>query len=139
MEDETPVLDFYAGKSILLTGATGFLGRAILSKLLRDVSEISSIYLLMREKRDQSIYERTQQLLMNTDPILTKVVAKNPRCFLKVKPIAGDLMQAGLGLSQNDRRLLIADINVVISCAADIGFHRPLKSIVQSNIQGIAE
>ena len=31
------IRDFYAGKSILLTGTTGFLGKVVLEKILRDL------------------------------------------------------------------------------------------------------
>lgn len=40
--------DFYVGKSIFITGATGFLGKVLLEKLLRQVPDLLSVYLLIR-------------------------------------------------------------------------------------------
>ena len=49
-----PIPKFYSGKKLLITGATGFLGRVLVEKLLRDCSEISEIYILIRTKRSEA-------------------------------------------------------------------------------------
>jgi hypothetical protein len=56
--DETPLAvslsQFYHGKSILITGATGFVGKAVLWKLLKSLHEpIEKIYLLIRPSGTQ--------------------------------------------------------------------------------------
>jgi len=45
------VADFYADKVILVTGATGFCGKAIVEKLLRECSSLKKIYILLRHKK----------------------------------------------------------------------------------------
>lgn len=45
------IAQFYSGKSILITGATGFMGKVLVEKLLRDCSEVKCIYILVRMKR----------------------------------------------------------------------------------------
>jgi len=47
------VLEFYRNKNIFLTGGTGFLGLAIIDKLLRSVPDVGDIYLLVRSKKRQ--------------------------------------------------------------------------------------
>lgn len=43
------ITDFYRGKSILLTGATGFVGKAVLWKLLETLGDgLGKVYLLVR-------------------------------------------------------------------------------------------
>ena len=37
-----------AGKRILITGATGFLGKVLLEKIIRDVPEVAGVVLLIR-------------------------------------------------------------------------------------------
>lgn len=44
---------FYENKSIMLTGATGFIGKVILEKILR-TTEPRVIYLLVRPKKGKS-------------------------------------------------------------------------------------
>jgi len=46
------VSDFYASKVILVTGATGFCGKAIVEKLLRECSSVKRIYILLRHKKN---------------------------------------------------------------------------------------
>ena len=54
--------EFYAGKSIFLTGATGFMGKCLLEKILRDLPEVERIYILIRPKKDKSIEERVEAM-----------------------------------------------------------------------------
>lgn len=64
-----PVLSipsFYYGRSIFITGVTGFLGTVLIEKLLRSCTGIQEIFLLIRPKKNASINERLQELLTNS-------------------------------------------------------------------------
>jgi len=56
---------FFAETVILLTGATGFLGKVLLEKLLRSCPRVGTIFILIRPKRNQSLEERFKELLEN--------------------------------------------------------------------------
>lgn len=62
---------FFAETVILLTGATGFLGKALLEKLLRSCPRVATIYVLTRPKKNQSVEQRFKELLNNTVRIYT--------------------------------------------------------------------
>ena len=62
--ENSPVKDFYDEKNIFVTGATGFLGIALVEKLLRSCN-VGTIYLLMRPKRGKDISERLEELKKN--------------------------------------------------------------------------
>lgn len=62
----TAVEAFYAATVVLITGATGFLGKALLEKLLRSCPRISTIYLLIRPKKNETIEQRFQHLIKNS-------------------------------------------------------------------------
>ena len=51
----------YTGKTILLTGGTGFLGTALVEKILRSLPELGRLYLLVRPSRGKSAAERFQK------------------------------------------------------------------------------
>ncbi|CAN8023211.1 unnamed protein product, partial [Ixodes persulcatus] len=57
------VQSFYQDDVIFITGATGFLGKALLEKLLRSCPGISRIYILIRPKKDASPTGRLEVLL----------------------------------------------------------------------------
>lgn len=55
--------EFYNGKTVFITGGTGFMGKVLLEKLLRSCHGVVKIYLLIRPKKGQNAHERLQQLL----------------------------------------------------------------------------
>lgn len=54
---------FYGGKSILITGATGFLGKVLMEKLFRTSPDLKVIYVLVRPKAGQTLQQRVFQIL----------------------------------------------------------------------------
>lgn len=54
---------FYAGRSVLVTGSTGFMGKVLIEKLLRSCPDIGEIFLLLRPKKNMSIDERLGKML----------------------------------------------------------------------------
>ena len=60
--EEMTVPKFYAGKKILLTGATGFMGKVLIEKLLRCCPDVGCIYCLIRPKNKQDIAQRISDL-----------------------------------------------------------------------------
>jgi fatty acyl-CoA reductase len=61
------IKDFYKNKSILITGVTGFLGKVIFEKLLRDCGDLKKIYLIIRKNKKMTIKERLQKEIYNSD------------------------------------------------------------------------
>lgn len=59
----TPIQEFYRGANILVTGATGFVGKILTEKLIRCVPQIGHIYLLIRVKKGKSAEERFEQIM----------------------------------------------------------------------------
>ena len=51
---------FYKDKTIFITGASGFMGKVLLEKLLYSCSDLKEIIILMRPKRGKSGEERVK-------------------------------------------------------------------------------
>lgn len=59
------IADFYAGRSIFITGATGFMGKVLVEKLLRSCPGVKCLYLLMRPTATKDIECRRLELVNN--------------------------------------------------------------------------
>lgn len=64
-QDLPNVTQFYNDRIVLVTGGTGFLGRVLIEKLLRDLN-IKKIYLLVRPKDKRSAKERISKMFEET-------------------------------------------------------------------------
>lgn len=124
---------FFANSVIFITGATGFLGKALVEKLLRSCPRLSTIFLLIRPKKGQTVEERFQALMSNS--IFDRIRWEHPNAIKKVFPIEGDVGEPGLGLNSHDRMILMQSVNIVFHSAATIRFDEPLKVAVKLNIK----
>lgn len=55
--------EFFCGRSVLVTGGSGFMGKVLLSKLLRSCPDIKHIYVLIRSSRGKSASARLKEIL----------------------------------------------------------------------------
>lgn len=55
------IKEFYTGKTLLLTGATGFLGKVVLEKFFQALPTVKRIYILVRPKRGTAIMDRVMK------------------------------------------------------------------------------
>jgi fatty acyl-CoA reductase len=62
---ELSIKSFYENQEIFLTGGSGFVGKALIEKLLRSCSELKTIFVLMRPKRGVDSENRMKRLLEN--------------------------------------------------------------------------
>lgn len=60
---ESEICQFYKNKSIFITGATGFLGKALVEKLLRSCRDLNTIYILIRHKKGKTPSQRLDEFL----------------------------------------------------------------------------
>jgi Male sterility protein len=65
MEIKPGIPEFFRGRSIFITGATGFMGKVLLEKLLRSCPDLGTLYLLMRAKRGQQPEQRLNDLIQS--------------------------------------------------------------------------
>ncbi|MES2603998.1 MAG: SDR family oxidoreductase, partial [Pseudomonadota bacterium] len=119
------------GKEILLTGATGFLGLALVEKLLRHVPGCS-LTLLVRSSDHASAQKRFTELAQ-AEPIFAGIDAT---AFARVRCLAGDITVPRLGLNDEDRAALQGRIALVIHSAASVDFDEPIDEAISVNIEG---
>ncbi|XP_033204479.1 fatty acyl-CoA reductase 1-like [Bombus vancouverensis nearcticus] len=136
LNETSSLEEFYADSGILVTGATGFVGKGLLEKLIRICPRIAAIFLLIRPKTNKTIEQRFKKLI--DDPIYDAIKAKNTALFNRVYPVRGDVSLPDLGLSREDRNLLLEKVNIVFHIAATVTFNEPLHVAVNVNTKGTA-
>ena len=129
-----------AGKRIAVTGATGFLGTALVERLLRSVPDCDLVLLIRpgrrgvveRARREifrNDCFDRLRRELSGTAESFDEMVAR------RVLPIAGDVGTDGLGL-EDEGRAALAACEVAIHSAASVSFDSPLDAAVEVNLLG---
>lgn len=129
--DTLNVKDFFAGQTIFITGVTGFLGKALIEKLLRSCVDLKEIYVLIRPKKGMSIEERLKKMFSIL--LYEKLREMNPSAFDKVIPINGDLREKGLGLDPADRQMLIDRVSIIFHNGASVRFDDSLRDAIFMN------
>lgn len=128
------VADAYTNRTLFITGATGFMGKVLVEKLLRDCGDVKCIYLLIRTKKGVDAVQRREDYLRH---IVFDHVRETDKAQLdKIKLIRGDILSDGLGISDEDRVLLAENVEVVFHCAANVRFDQELKQAVNFNTNG---
>jgi thioester reductase-like protein len=116
-------------KSILLTGATGYLGSFLLDALLNTHTQ-SHIYCLIRPKDELTVQDRI--LHTQSSYGLDNQFTIEQRCTL----VEGDLAKPYLNLSQEVYQQLSQKIDIIIHCAAEVhlqlSYHHLVNNIVNA-------
>ncbi|MSP78086.1 MAG: NAD-dependent epimerase/dehydratase family protein [Dehalococcoidia bacterium] len=137
--------EYYTGKTLLVTGATGLVGKVLVEKVLHDLPDVERIYVLIRPKKQQhgstlSAADRFSQEILSTSAFdgLRAKYSEQFKAYVsqKVVAVAGDLSQERLGLSEPMYRQLQQEVNVVINSAALVSFDAPLDQALTLNVVG---
>ncbi len=128
-----------AGKRIAITGATGFVGTALVERLLRSVPDCSLVLLVRDGKRAPAARRVQREVLKNDafDVLRAELGAAGFEAMAadRITVIAGDVGTDGLGLSEEATAVLAA-CDVVIHSAAAVSFDSPLDAAVEINLLG---
>lgn len=125
--------DEAAQEEILLTGATGFVGKVVLETLLRRRAElgVGHVRVLVRAGDERHAAARMRELL------------RSP-CFAglaqgfedRVSPVAGDVTRPAFGLTPEAYERVAKSTTRLIHCAASVEFDLPLAEAFRVNTGG---
>ena len=116
----------FAGRSILLLGGTGFLGKVCLGMLLEFFPEIRRVYLMVRAAGEAESRVRFRDIVENS-PALSPVRDRHGDAlhdFLdeRVVVLGGDITSDNLGYSDERAAEIAADIDLVLNCSGRVTF-----------------
>lgn len=133
------IADALAGKRLFITGSTGFLGTALVERLLRNVDDVH-LTLLVRPGRRSTAAQRARREIFRNDAFdrLRAEIGDadfDRRVADRVAVVPGDVSVDGLGLDDEGRAALAA-ADIVIHSAAAVSFDSPLDAAVEINLLG---
>ncbi|MFI9508005.1 thioester reductase domain-containing protein [Nocardia sp. NPDC052566] len=114
-------------RTVLLTGATGFLGAFLLAELLERTD--LDVYCLVRANDDAEAAQRIQRTFdrygLSTDSLFTRVTA-----------LAGDLAHAGFGLDPSRYHELTERVDLIVHNGARVHHFESYSRLRPANVEG---
>ncbi|XP_017484385.1 PREDICTED: putative fatty acyl-CoA reductase CG5065 isoform X1 [Rhagoletis zephyria] len=134
MPELTPVQEFYKDKTIFITGASGFMGKVLVEKLLYSCSALKEVIIIVRPKRGKSPEVRLEEMFKL--PIFQRIREEKPEVLKKVTSFNGDVTYENLGLSGENLKYVIDNTNIVFHMAATLKLEGNLKDAIDMNTTG---
>ena len=114
---------------VLVTGATGFLGQALVERLLDEPGTL--VTCLVRARDDDEAAARLDRA--------ARRLGYRTRTGSRVRAVAGDVERARLGLPAQRYAKLARDVAAVYHCAAEVSFATPYPALRAANVAGTHE
>jgi thioester reductase-like protein len=128
----------YRGQRILVTGASGLLGQAVLEKLLRAMPDVGEVVLLLRPRGRATVHDRLAGVFRS--PLFARLRAERHDFDgwwpTKVSVVAGQLGRPRLGLEPLAWKALAERVTAVIHMGALASFDEPLDRVLEVNTIG---
>nr|AFK33782.1 unknown [Medicago truncatula] len=136
------ILNFLEGKTILVIGATGFLAKIFLEKVLRVQPNVKKLFLLLRASDDKSAASRLQNEILAKDlfNLLNEKMGTNFKSFIseKLTVVPGDITFEDLGLKDSIlREDISSQTDVIINLAATTNFDERYDIALDLNTFGV--
>ena len=112
-----------------LTGATGFVGQAVLARLLERTDR--HIHTLVRAENQENADARMRG-------VLAALYDDVDRYADRVHAVPGDLVEPDLGLSEEARDRVATAVDEIVHCGASVSFELPLRDSRAINVAGTA-
>ena len=117
---------------VFLTGATGFVGKVVLTELIRRREELNldEIFVSIRDKRGKTAQQRFADVI--EDSPATEPLDEGWQKMCTV--VAGDLALPSCGMEPDDVRRVTENTTHIIHCAASVDFDLPVADAARPNI-----
>ncbi|XP_074353690.1 fatty acyl-CoA reductase 2, chloroplastic-like isoform X2 [Apium graveolens] len=130
--DGLGIIEFFGGKKLLITGATGFLAKVLVEKILRTLPEVDKIFLLIKAKNEEAATERLMNEIVNTE-LFKCLREKHGTLFekfilSKLVPVVGNMSETNIA----------REVDLIINSAATTTFDERPDIALDINTRGAA-
>ncbi|KDO70813.1 hypothetical protein CISIN_1g0426941mg, partial [Citrus sinensis] len=122
LQDGIGIVKFLKAKNFFVTGATGFLAKVLIEKILRTVPDVGKIFIINAElfKCLKQTYGKSYQAFM-----LSKLV-----------PAVGNVCENNLGLEEDLADVIAKEVDVIVNSAANTTFDERYDIAIDINTRG---
>ncbi|CAM8971448.1 unnamed protein product [Rhodiola kirilowii] len=134
------IVKFLRGKNFFITGATGFLAKVLIEKILRTTPDVGKIYLLIKAKNTAAAEKRLMNEIVNTElfKTLRQIHGNAYQSFIMSKLVAvvGDVSKSDVGLDDTATSSIANDVDVIVNSAANTTFDERYDVALGINTKG---
>jgi long-chain acyl-CoA synthetase len=135
---EISAIHAFSNKTILLLGATGFVGKVLLAMILDRFPELKHLIVQARRKKNISGEQRFYSEVLPSPPMrpIVERLGGEKAVREKVQVVEGDLDLPLCGISSVDLERLRGKVDVVVNLAGVVDFDPPVNESVEPNVYG---
>lgn len=135
---EISAIDAFRNSTLVLLGATGFVGKVLLAMILDRIPELERLVIQVRRKKSPSGEKRFYSEILTSPPLLPTLQKLGEDSIRqKVTIVEGDLTHPFCGLSERELSELKGKVDVVVNTAGLVEFDPPLNESLLTNVYGI--
>ena len=129
-----------SGRSLLLTGATGFIGKVTLAMLLDRHPSLGRLYVLIRPRPGLEAEQRFFDTI-RASPAFTPLRQRHGDGFERfvrerVEVVSGDVTEPGFGMSPHTLAALRGRIDAIVNIAGLVSFNPAMDTSLRINTHG---
>eukprot|EP01025_Chloroclados_australasicus_P021148 TRINITY_DN2219_c0_g1_i1.p2 TRINITY_DN2219_c0_g1~~TRINITY_DN2219_c0_g1_i1.p2 ORF type:complete len:623 (-),score=75.53 TRINITY_DN2219_c0_g1_i1:650-2518(-) len=142
-QQQSPVCEFLKGKTLFVTGATGFLAKVLVEKILFEQPDVKKIYLLIQRRGKMSAQDRLKEQVLSSQAFnrIREQKGEQFQEFMlsKLTAVQGDLSAPLMGMDESTVQMLQRDIEIAVNSAATTTFDERYDFAIKLNTLGAKE
>ncbi|KAL3732067.1 hypothetical protein ACJRO7_028847 [Eucalyptus globulus] len=135
--DGVGIIDFLERRNFLVTGATGFLAKVLIEKILRVAPNVGKIFLLIKAKDQQAAMDRVKDEIIGCELFicLQQKYGEEYTSFMlsKLVPVKGDIQESNMGIGNDSFRQITQEVDVIVNSAANTTFDERYDKALAAN------
>ncbi|XP_024459526.2 fatty acyl-CoA reductase 2, chloroplastic [Populus trichocarpa] len=139
-QDGIGIVKFLRGKCFFISGATGFLAKVLIEKILRTMPDVGKIYLFIKAKDKEAAIARLKNEIINAElfKCLRETYGVSYQSFMlsKLVPVVGNVCESNLGFEEDLADEIANEVDVIINSAANTSFDERYDVAIDVNTRG---
>ncbi|KAL9373841.1 hypothetical protein Peur_033461 [Populus x canadensis] len=140
MQDGIGIVKFLRGKGLFISGATGFLAKVLIEKILRTMPDVGKIYVLIKAESKEAAITRLKNEIINAElfKCLRQTHGKSYQSFMlnKLVPVVGNVCESNLGLEEDLADKIANEVDIIVNSAANTTFDERYDVAIDVNTRG---